>query len=267
MRLTDDAVQDALGARRAFGVAAAKQLGGDRAGRDGVDGDAVAAQLHGQGARQAHQPRLGGRVGDPLGLAQRRARGHVDDAPVPAGAQRGQAGLRQQQAGLQRERVDVGQVGGGLRVDGAGAGGAGVVDERGDRVAGEHALGDRPRGRLIAQVGLEGHEPGVLPVRQPIVDVGDLAALCQQRLADGTSDPGAAAGDEGDFLLGHGKETPTRPRGRFFQMPWTPAFAEVVKEALSSPRRQGARASVRLQTRSRITAMPCPTPMHIVHSA
>ena len=53
-------------------------------------GDAVTPQFHGQRACHANHPGLGGRVDDALALAQRGARRHVDDAALPAGAQRGQ---------------------------------------------------------------------------------------------------------------------------------------------------------------------------------
>ena len=61
------------------------QLGGDRAGRDGVDEHAVGGEAVGEDARQRQLGGLGHRVG---GVRQRRAlarrRGHVDDPPAAA---------------------------------------------------------------------------------------------------------------------------------------------------------------------------------------
>src|SRR5438132_12754545 len=58
-------------------------LGADRAGGDGVDGDAVRAQLARQGAGEADHPGLGGDVVQQVGMAEPESdRGDADDAAM-----------------------------------------------------------------------------------------------------------------------------------------------------------------------------------------
>ena len=83
-------------------------------------GDAVAPQFHGQRACHANHPGLGGGVDNALALAQSRARRHVDDAALPAAAQRGQKGLHQQHGSAQVQSHHVIKLRGGGGIDGAG---------------------------------------------------------------------------------------------------------------------------------------------------
>lgn len=181
-------------------------------GAQGVDRDAVAAQFHGQCARQADQARLGRRVDDAVRLAQRGARGHVHDAPFAAGAQRGQEGLHQQHGRAQVQSHHVVEMLGAGVVDGAGARGTRVVDQGHHVVRGGNA-GRRLGGGLLAgQVGLVAHQQGMAPIGQHVVEVDHGAALSQQGLGDGAADAVAGAADHGDgCLVIHGAHRSLRP--------------------------------------------------------
>src|SRR3989344_88848 len=112
-------------------------------------------------------------------------------------------------------------------VDGARARGARVVHQRCHVVLGRN-LGRAFAGRcFVGQVSLVRGELRVAPRGQHVVQVDHRVALGQNGLGDGAADAVAGAGDD----------------------------------------RDGSAFIHRCHTRSRMMAMPCPTPMHMVHSA
>src|SRR3989344_3938102 len=151
----------------------------------------------------------------------------VDGDALPAGAQRGQERLHQQHGRAQVQAPHVVELRRGGGVDGARARGARVVHQRCHVVLGRN-LGRAFAGRcFVGQVSLVRGELRVAPRGQHVVQVDHRVALGQNGLGDGAADAVAGAGDD----------------------------------------RDGSAFIHRCHTRSRMMAMPCPTPMHMVHSA
>ena len=119
---------------------------------------------------------------------------------LAACAQRGQQGLDQGDRGFQVQADDVVELRHGRAIDAAGAGGAGIVDEGGDGVAGGDVARDGLDLAVARQVGLQRDQALMAPVRRLQVEIQDGAALGQQAFADGAADAGTAARDQGNLL-------------------------------------------------------------------
>jgi hypothetical protein len=159
---------------------------------DGVGRDAVAPQLQRPHARHADQAGLGGRVGGAQFLAQRGARGHVDDAPETRFAHARQQRLHALQRAAQVERH--GQVELRERLL-AGLGGhhdAHVVHEARDGAAGQRLLQRARRLGRVGEIGLD----AAGQVVDRAVDHHGLVAVGTAALGRGGADASAAAGDE-----------------------------------------------------------------------
>src|ERR1700733_108607 len=141
-----------LGHRLGHAVLAQPEVGGDRARRDGVDADAVRAELLGEGLGQVDQGRLGGAVvdGGAVGLEKRIDGGDVDDRPAALGDHLGQGGPAGPQGDeeVQLHRPGEVVVAGAEEAPGAHADGADVVDEHVEPAVFPGGVPDQPGGAV-----------------------------------------------------------------------------------------------------------------------
>src|SRR4051812_39692356 len=185
-------------------------LGGDVAGCDGVDGDALAGGLLGEAHGQAEQAGFGGGVvglADVAGLADDRA--DVDDAARSAVEHVLQDRPRQVERARQVDLDDPVPVFDGHLADGLVQGDAGVVDQDVEAAVGvEDFLDDSFAvfgGADVALVGAGagvGFAEGVGDVFAAGVARGDGDSACGEAFADRQPDTPHTSGHEG-YLSGH----------------------------------------------------------------
>jgi hypothetical protein len=180
-------------------------------GGDGVDPDAVGAELPGHRLGEGVDATLGRPVGRRGGEVAGRSgdRGDVDDGAGPLRTHRRQGGLDAVEGPAEVDAEDAVALGGGVVGERAPAQDPGVVDQHlqateggldlldhgGDLVGVGHVGGDR-HGLATTGGDLLGHLHGALAVGQ-VVD-GNHGAAAGQHARGGRADPAPAPGDQRD---------------------------------------------------------------------